>query len=254
MRRAILKKVQAATVCAALVVAALAICVGCSTVAEEVKSTAEPVSSQEKEVSGQEDPSVKSTESTDSKANKADLILAIAEQESMTDAVLECFSDQSVEVFKEALENARQIAGDEAATQNEVDEASLALTTASDKLEIDFDADDYQTVKWEKLARYPEKYENKPVALKGEVFQYEDGILDEEGTEYAQVLVSSVDDYSDNTLLTIPLERLDGRLLEGDVVTAYGRYAGLYSYETVLGAQASVPNIIVYHIEVGDRS
>lgn len=247
-----LKRVLIGVAYTALVVAVLGVCSGCSA-SDDKNSDAASSNLVQKEVPTQETSPGSQTEPLSEKVDKTDLSRVISEQKPMTDAILECFSDETTTVFKEVLESAIRVQDDDSATQEMVDKVCADLTVAADKLEIDFNADDYQSVKWEKLARYPEKYENKPVALKGEVFQYEDGILGEDGTEYAQILMSSDEELSDNTILSIPLERLDGRLLEGDSVTAYGRYDGIYSYETVLGSQASVPSIVVYHIDVDDR-
>lgn len=191
--------------------------------------------------------------SSSAPVDKTDLKKTVQEEEGFFNSgALKCFTDMTAQNYEAAYNQAVKIIDDDSATLDDVKKAQTDLVMAADGLKVDFDAKDYESVKWEDLARYPDKYENKTVSIEGEVFQYEE-VTAEDGTDFAQVLISVDEDYEDSALLTVPVERLDGRLLEGDKVVAYGRYVGLYSYETVWGNDANVPNVIVYYVKVGDR-
>jgi len=43
---------------------------------------------------------------------------------------------------------------------------------------------------------------------------------------------------------------VEGRVLDKDIVTLYGKYYGLTTYKTVLGAEMTIPKIKVTIIEV----
>lgn len=102
------------------------------------------------------------------------------------------------------------------------------------------EAKGYNTgITYEQLSRYPDDYKGKKVKFSGSVLQ----IL--EGTSSNSIRMSTNGAYDDVILASYSKSMVNGRLLEGDEVVIYGKYAGLYTYTTVMGSSLTVPLVIV---------
>lgn len=100
-------------------------------------------------------------------------------------------------------------------------------------------------ISYKKLARTPDKYEGKKVKFTGKVIQV---IEDTYSTSYRiEVTKGSYGIWDD-----VVYVEYDGnpskRILEDDIVTFYGEFDGLYSYESVLGASITVPSVEAKYI------
>ena len=57
--------------------------------------------------------------------------------------------------------------------------------------------------------------------------------------------------YYDDTIYVMYLSDEEGnRILEDDIVTVYGEYTGLYSYESVMGATITIPSMYAQYIAI----
>jgi tetratricopeptide (TPR) repeat protein len=99
-----------------------------------------------------------------------------------------------------------------------------------------------QSVSYEELARYPAKYKGKPIYMRGQVSQ----VLDSFGGVNLRVFTKESDfsagSYYENDIF-VDYPSPKERILEKDVITIYGYADGIQEYQTVLGAQRSIPKL-----------
>lgn len=105
------------------------------------------------------------------------------------------------------------------------------------------------TYSYDELARNPDSYAGQDICLRGKVIQ----VIEESGAVTMRVNVTE-GDYGiwDDTIMAY-YEYSDGesRILEDDIITMYGVFGGLYTYESVLGASITVPLMYAEVVEVG---
>ena len=108
--------------------------------------------------------------------------------------------------------------------------------------------EDYDTgITYDQLARTPDDYEDKLVTLSGEVLQ----VLEDNGTVNIRL---AVDNDCDKVAYGVYDSSLvSSRVLEGDKITVYGTSGGLYSYETVLGNNTTVPLVYIAEIDQAEE-
>lgn len=95
---------------------------------------------------------------------------------------------------------------------------------------------DYRT-----MARNPDKYKGGYYSATGEVIQ----VMEIDGGVFIRMNVTQ-DEYgywSDTIAATVEIPKGGDRILEDDIITIYGKCYGLYTYETVLGSEMSIPRI-----------
>ena len=111
-----------------------------------------------------------------------------------------------------------------------------------------------QSISYEELARYPDKYKGQYVKFRGEVIQVIEGGLFT--TKYAfRINVTQQGSYytywDDTVYVTYkPKSSDEAKILEDDIVTFYGVFDGDYTYTTVLGARVTVPSVDAEYIIV----
>lgn len=108
------------------------------------------------------------------------------------------------------------------------------------------DTSDYETgITYEQLARTPDDYEGHLVKFTGEVVQVM------EDTENNEVSIRlAVDGNYDNILFCgYSSDIVTSRVLENDTITIYGTSYGLYSYESALGGQITIPAVWIDKID-----
>lgn len=110
---------------------------------------------------------------------------------------------------------------------------------------------------YEKIAREPQKYENKKVKFTGKVIQVSEGYsLFGENlsvTFLISVTKNEYDLYEDNIYCTYTYEKGESKILEGDIITLYGICEGDYSYISVLGANITIPKIDLKYYEINEN-
>lgn len=108
--------------------------------------------------------------------------------------------------------------------------------------------EDYDTgITYDQLARTPDDYEDKLVTLSGEVLQ----VLEDSGTVNIRFAVDN--DYDKVAYGVYDSSLVSSRVLEGDKITVYGTSGGLYSYETVLGNNTTVPLVYIDEIDQAEE-
>ncbi len=101
---------------------------------------------------------------------------------------------------------------------------------------------------YEELARNPDNYVGQRIVLRGEVVQ----VMEDSGSVTLRVDVTQGTYIWTDTVLAL-YDHKDGesRILEDDIITMYGTFYGLYTYETVLGANVTVPMMFVEYVDFG---
>lgn len=98
---------------------------------------------------------------------------------------------------------------------------------------------------YDELARNPDSYKGKNVVLTGEVIQ----VIESTSSRDIELRVIIGNSYDDVIYVSYTLKDGEGRILEDDVLTIYGTFEGLISYETVLGAKVTIPYVNAQYID-----
>lgn len=94
-------------------------------------------------------------------------------------------------------------------------------------------------ITYSQLARTPDDYLAKKVKFSGKVVQVmEDG-------DSAGIRLAVDGDYDNIILGTFDSSIISERILEDDYITVYGLSAGIYTYESTMGASISVPSMTI---------
>ena len=108
-----------------------------------------------------------------------------------------------------------------------------------------------KSISYNELARNPKKYEGQLVKFTGEVIQVQ------EAQSWLYYNVYRIDVtykgygyYDDTVYVTYDGYGSEERILEDDIVTFYGEYKGLKTYETVMGASVTIPHVEAEYIVV----
>lgn len=119
-----------------------------------------------------------------------------------------------------------------------IEETEVTYETPTDLSEYDSD------VSYDDLARTPDDYAGKAICMEGEVVQ----LLEGDGANDLRVAIDG--DYEEMVYFTYDPNVIEVRVLEGDDITMYGNYYGIYSYESAIGTTVSIPLIIGTYIEI----
>ncbi|WKY45969.1 hypothetical protein Q5O14_07705 [Eubacteriaceae bacterium ES2] len=100
-------------------------------------------------------------------------------------------------------------------------------------------------VPYDELARYPDNYLNKNIVIIGKVTQ----VIEDGSTLQCRIAID--DDYDQMCFVDYSLVSSDqGRILEDDYVTFWGSYYGLLTYQTVLGANQTIPSMLAIYSQI----
>lgn len=92
------------------------------------------------------------------------------------------------------------------------------------------------------LARNPDKYKGQAFHFRGKVIQ----TAAEGNTTYLRINVTEGEYvWSDTIFAEVYLPQSADRILEGDIITLYGDCEGVYTYESIVGKQVSLPSISI---------
>ena len=114
-------------------------------------------------------------------------------------------------------------------------------------------------INYENLVRYPNKYKGDNLVFTGEIYQVDESSFEDvEGGENLVFLIIDVTDYgsdrysySENLVAAvISIPKNKERLLEGDTIRFWGTGTGTYSYETILGSNATLPSVDIKYYEL----
>lgn len=104
------------------------------------------------------------------------------------------------------------------------------------------------------LARNPESHAGTFFRFTGEVVQAMEG----SGYWNLRLNITPVPSFDGNEILyyedtifvAVPEPEDGSRILEGDIITIYGQCVGLQTYESILGAEISIPRMDAYYFDI----
>lgn len=121
------------------------------------------------------------------------------------------------------------------------DEATTDLTVQCTTMTEDQYKESCETISYDELLRNPDNYKGKDIKLRGKVFQSVSGML------LANVTQGSYGLWDDVTMI---YWRGSPNVIEDDIATFWGTYAGTYTYTTALGASKTVPLLSAKYVAV----
>ena len=90
------------------------------------------------------------------------------------------------------------------------------------------------------MARNPDKYKGNYYYMMGQVIQ----VVEMNDGVFVRMNVTKGEyTWTDTIASYIRIPKGADRILEDDIITIYGECYGLYTYETVLGSEMSIPRI-----------
>ena len=98
-------------------------------------------------------------------------------------------------------------------------------------------------ITYDQLARTPDDYEYEKVKFSGEVIQ----VVEDESSVTLRLAIDS--DYDKVVLLIYDASIVSSRVLEDDYITIYGVSNGVYTYQSTMGGNITVPLITVDKID-----
>ena len=100
---------------------------------------------------------------------------------------------------------------------------------------------------WEDFARKPSEYSGVKAKFSGRILEA-DPSDSTSGNRWARMAVN--DNIDTVFYLIIPSRLVDGRLLENDYITVYGKGSGTKTYIAVLGNEITIPELEVDYLEM----
>lgn len=131
----------------------------------------------------------------------------------------------------------------EAKIQAEKEAAEAAEAKAAAEAEAKEKAGYDTGITYSQLARTPDDYIEELVKFTGTVLQ----VI--EGDEEIQIRLAVNDDYDKVLYCGYSPDIVNSRVLEDDKITIYGQSVGLYSYESTLGGQITIPAVWIDKID-----
>ena len=104
-----------------------------------------------------------------------------------------------------------------------------------------------QVYAYDEIARYPDKYEKSLAKFTGEVVQV---MRDGDNLQMRVDVTKNEYDFYEDTVYVYYTISNNVNVLEGDIITMYGELRGTQTYESVLGAEISIPRIYVQYIDI----
>lgn len=101
------------------------------------------------------------------------------------------------------------------------------------------------------ISRYPDEFKNKKVSFHGQVID----IVEQNPTfvKFRMYVTKNCSQYSclwDDDILVTFYQKRKMNILEDDILTVYGDFEDIHTYETVLGASRSIPKVNAKYIEL----
>ena len=149
-----------------------------------------------------------------------------------TDNTEDTINNNTNSSYTEAYDNEESEAYDDEDYEYEEESNYGVFTTESD----------YKSVSYDNLARTPDNYKYSKIKGTGEVIQ----VLESDGETQLRIAING--DYDKVVLVYYDSNIVSSRVLEGDSVTYYGTSYGLYTYESTMGGEITVPLIEVHKI------
>lgn len=151
-------------------------------------------------------------------------------------------SMQEYEELSVAEAQARKIEADRLIEEERLAEESRAAEEAAQR-EAEEKAGYETGITYDQLARTPDEYEGKLVKFVGRVIQ----VI--EGEDIVQIRFAVDENYDEIIFCEYEKDIVNSRVLENDLITIYGTSYGLYSYESTMGGQITVPAVVIDKID-----
>ena len=149
-------------------------------------------------------------------------------------------SAQTKKANLEAKEAEKELQAIEAAEKKAAEEKAAKEKAAKEAKE----KQGYNTgITYDQLARTPDKYKNEKVKFSGKVIQ----VVEDESMITLRMAINS--DYDKVILLAYNPDIVSSRVLKDDNITIYGVSDGVYTYESTLGGNITIPLVIVDKID-----
>ena len=130
------------------------------------------------------------------------------------------------------------------------DDSSYTLSEDATTMTKQEYMDACQDVTYEELARRNSNYVGSKVKFTGKVFQ----VVNSSDTGISTYLISVTEDeygfWDDNVRVQFDTSKMESKFLEDDIVVFWGEVSGEYSYESVLGAEITVPSVTAVYMEM----
>lgn len=151
-------------------------------------------------------------------------------------------ADEKAENEQKEKEKAEaQAKAEEDAKRKEEEEEEAAAAVAEAEEAIKAEEQDRTTYKsdltYDNLARTPDDYLMEKIMINGSVAQVM------EGDGFTSLRVAKNDDYDQMILVQYSEGAAETRILEDDTVDIYGYSMGLYTYESTLGGEITIPSL-----------
>ena len=124
---------------------------------------------------------------------------------------------------------------------------SLQITVTDEAKEYAEKAAYSTEYSWEDFARKPSEYSGVKAKFSGRILEA-DPSDSTSGNRWARMAVN--DNIDTVFYLIIPSRLVDGRLLENDYITVYGKGSGTKTYIAVLGNEITIPELEVDYLEM----
>ena len=123
---------------------------------------------------------------------------------------------------------------------------SESFTLSAEELEKRY-KEKCKSISYDNLSRYPDDYEGEYVTFRGKVVQ----VCSEAKSAmyYSTYRVATSGSYNNVVYIYVDNYGSGSRILEDDWITFYGKYDGLYTYTTVMGASVTIPSVKVEYID-----
>ncbi len=144
--------------------------------------------------------------------------------------------EQEEKEAKEKAEAEKKAAEEQAAKEAEEAKAKKEAEEKAKK--------GYETgITYDQLARTPDDYMAEKVKFKGKVIQVM------EGDSVVQIRFAVNDNYDTVILGEYDASIVESRVLEDDTITIMGTSLGLYTYESTMGGEITIPSILIDKID-----
>lgn len=100
-------------------------------------------------------------------------------------------------------------------------------------------------ITYEQLARTPDNYMGEKVTFSGDVVQ----IIESSSSNYVHIRLAVNGNYGDMLFCEYEKNIVSQRVLENDTITIYGVSHGLYTYQSTMGADITIPSVVIDKID-----
>lgn len=173
--------------------------------------------------------------------------LEAAEAEARKEELARQKAQAEEEATRKAEEEAAAKVAAEAEAKRIAEEAAAAKAAAAEEAKRQAEEAErigYETgISYDQLARTPDDYFGQKIKFYGKVVQ----VI--EGSGVINIRFAVDDNYDYMILGEYDSSLVSSRILEDDYITIYGQSMGLYTYESTMGADITIPSVVIDRID-----